>query len=384
MHVVMAGDYPSDPNQISGGVEAVVYNLTQALQAYSDLKLSLITLGNRGSTQQTRQHGNVTVYYLPASKLPGYLSTLANIRQIRAKMLSLQPDLIHAQVAGEYAEAAARCGCPWVLTLHGIRFLEVDLWRDFLSRYYRGWFVKREERRTISQAEHIISISPYIHSVFNGQLQGQVYDIENPIDKAFFQIPLNRQPYQIFFVGRLIPRKGVHTLLQAFALLHDKMPEAKLRIAGDGGFSNEAQSYPWQLKQIVHEAGLEEAVTFLGPIDKPTLLKEYENCAVLVVPSVQETAPMVIMEAMAAGNAVVSTDAGGARFLVESGQTGYIVPINDEKVFAENLYQLLSDQERLETISRYAREQASQRFHADIVAAKTREVYYRILDQSML
>jgi glycosyltransferase involved in cell wall biosynthesis len=53
-------------------------------------------------------------------------------------------------------------------------------------------------------------------------------------------------------------------------------------------------------------------------------------------------------------------------------------------VFAENLYQLLSDQERLETISRYAREQASQRFHADIVAAKTREVYYRILDQSML
>jgi glycosyltransferase involved in cell wall biosynthesis len=294
-------------------------------------------------------------------------------------MVNLQPDLIHVHVAGEYANAAASCETPWVLTLHGIRFLEVDLWRDFLSRYYRGWFIKREERKAIDRAEHVISISPYIHSVFNGQLQGQVYDIENPIDPAFFQVPLERKPYQLLFVGRLIPRKGVHTLLRAFALLHQKIPEATLRLAGEGGFSNEKKTYPQQLKQFISEAGLEEAVSFLGPIDKPTLLQEYRNCAVLVVPSVQETAPMVIMEGLAAGNAVVSTDAGGARFLVESGQTGYIVPVNDEEALAESLYQVLGDQEKLAAMSNWAREHASQRFHADIVAAKTREVYYRIL-----
>ena len=88
---------------------------------------------------------------------------------------------------------------------------------------------------------------------------------------------------------------------------------------------------------------------------------------------------MVIMEGLAAGNAVVSTDAGGARFLVESGQTGYIVPVNDEEALAESLYQVLGDQEKLAAMSNWAREHASQRFHADIVAAKTREVYYRIL-----
>jgi len=381
MHIVMAGDYPADPDNISGGVEAVVRNLTLALQAYSDLRLDLITLGKRGTAKRTVNEGQLTVHYLPAAKLPSYLSTLANIRQIRAEMRRLKPDLLHVQVAGEYAEAAAGTGLPWILTLHGIRFLEVDLWQDFLSKYYRGWFIKQEERRAVKRAKHVISISPYIQSTFNGQIQGQIYDIENPIDEAFFKVPLGQNSVNLLFVGRLIPRKGVHTLLRAFAHLHRRIPEARLRLAGVGDFSNELKTYPDQLKQFVVEAGLEEAVTFLGGIDKSTLLKELENSAAFVLAAVQETAPMVIMEAMAAGKAVVSTDAGGARYLVAHGETGFIVPINDEQALAEALYQALSDQDQLAAMGRRARKTAEQRFHAQAVAARTRDLYYQVLGQ---
>jgi len=379
MQIVIAGDYPSDPDKISGGVEAVVYNLTQALQTYSDLKINLITLSARGAVKKTVKHGEITVHYLPVSTRPSYLSTLANVQNIRALMTQLQPDLIHAQVAGEYAEAALGCGRPWILTLHGIRYLEVDLWQGFMNRYYRGWFIKQEERRTIQQANHIISISPYIQTVFNRQLQGDIYNIENPIDEVFFRVPFKRNPYQLFFMGRLIPRKGVMTLLHAFARLHQKIPQARLRIAGEGGAANEVKSYPEQLKQFVKEANLEHAVTFLGFIDKATLLQEYENCAVFTMASVQETAPMVIMEAMAAGTAVVSTDAGGARYLVEHGRSGFIVPVGDEEALSQALYDTVSEQDRLEAMSNRAREIAQQRFHADVVAAKTRDIYYQIL-----
>ena len=168
-------------------------------------------------------------------------------------------------------------------------------------------------------------------------------------------------------------------MLRAFAELRQKNPAARLRIAGGGNFSNEVRTYPQQLKQFVAEAGLEAAVTFVGELDRAALLKAYARCSVLVLPSVVETAPMVIMEAMAAGKAVVCTDAGGARHLVAHGQTGLIVPPNDAPALAGALEQVLGDEARLEAMGNRARGVAEQRFHASVVAARTREVYYAVL-----
>jgi glycosyltransferase involved in cell wall biosynthesis len=88
---------------------------------------------------------------------------------------------------------------------------------------------------------------------------------------------------------------------------------------------------------------------------------------------------MAVMQAMAAGKAVVSTDAGGVRYLVEHGQSGLVVPPNDEEALADALYQVMNSEAKLEAMGRRGREIARQRFHTDVVAAKTRDVYYRIL-----
>jgi glycosyltransferase involved in cell wall biosynthesis len=234
------GDYPQNPARLSGGVEAVVLYLVQRLQSYPDLKVEVITLGPRGSQRRTVQYDQVPVHYLPRVRWPSRLSILGNIYQMRAEVLRLKPDLVHAQIAGEYAEAAVKSGLPWLLTLHGIRFLEAELWSGWLSRYYRGWFIKREEFQAVRKAKHLISISPFIQEVFQRQIKGQVYTIENPIADDFFQLHHCEKPYQLLFIGRLIPRKGVHTLLQAFAQLHQRMPEARLRLAGGPAPANES------------------------------------------------------------------------------------------------------------------------------------------------
>lgn len=382
MRVVVVGDYPAYPNKISGGVESVILYLTQALQRYSDLKVDVVTLDRWGLGQRTLEHENVTIHYLPSAHLPGRLSILANIRRMRTEMIRLQPDLIHAHIAGAYAEAAAATGLPWVLTLHGVRFLEASIRTGLLNRIYRGWFVKREEFRAIKHAKYIISISPFIQATFNGQLRGEVYDIENPIAESFFELSQRGQPGQLLFVGRLIPRKGVHTLLHAFAELHRRMPGTRLRLAGGGISADDPTSYYHALKQFVANNGLEEVVTFLGELDELAVLQEYSNCAAVVLSSVLETAPMAVMQAMAAGKAVVSTDAGGARYLVEHGQSGFIIPPNDPSALAEALYQILGDETRLWAMGCRAREIAKQRFHADVVAARTRDIYYKILEET--
>ncbi|HXV99460.1 MAG TPA: glycosyltransferase family 4 protein [Anaerolineae bacterium] len=380
MHVVLVGDYPRDPGHIGGGVEAHVLYLSQALQDYPDLKLDVVTLDKWGLEQRTVNHKKVTVHYVPFALLPSRLSVLGNIRRMRVEISRLKPDLVHAHVAGAYAEAAAQTGLPWVLTLHGIRFLEARLRPGLLNRY-RGWVVAKEELRSVKQARHVISINPFIPLTFNGHISGQVYDIKNPVYEPFFHVTGQSQPGRTLFAGRLIPRKGVHTLLRAFAELHRRMPEATLRLAGGDASAHAPTPYYQDLKQFVADAGLEKAVTFLGEVSQATLLEEYAACSALVLSSVLETAPMVITQAMAAGRAVISTDAGGARYMVEHGQTGLIVPCNDEQALGEAMLQLLSNETRLREMGRCARVVAERCSHPSVVAAQTRAAYYHILGQ---
>lgn len=378
MHIVMVGDYPREPENISGGVEAVIFYLTKALQQFDDLKVSVVSLDRWGFGGQTVFHENIPANFLPQVRLPSRLSFYGNIRQMREKILSLQPDLIHAHIAGQYAEAAEKTSLPWVLTLHGIRFLEAALWQSFMSKVVRRRFIKKEELRSVRSAKHVISISPFIQQTFKRNLTGKIYNIDNPVDDAFFKLEQKSEPGRIFFVGRLIVRKGVHTLLQAFANLYKRYPEVTLRLAGGGISSNDSNDYRNKLKQFVADSNLDGVVTFLGEIDRAALLEEYSKCSVFVLSSILETAPVVIMEAMAAGKAVVSTDAGGARYLVEHGKSGFIVPTNNVDALAEALYQIFHID--LQQFGQMSRKIALERFHAKVVARRTRDVYLNILN----
>jgi glycosyltransferase involved in cell wall biosynthesis len=366
----MVGDYPRDPENISGGVEAVIYYLVE---------ISVVTMDRWKFGDRTVIHNNIPVHYIRQARLPSRLSFYGNIRRLREKILSIQPDIIHAHIAGQYAEAAVKTRLPWVLTLHGIRFLEAALWQGFLSKIVRRRFIKNEEFRSVQNAKHIISISPFIQQTFKNRLTGTIYNIDNPVDEAFFKLEQKSEHDRILFVGRLILRKGVHTLLQAFADLHKRYPEIKLRLAGSGISSNDSRDYCNKLKQFVAESNLSKAVIFLGEIDRTALLEEYSKCSVFVLSSVLETAPVVIMEAMAAGKPVVSTDAGGARYLVEDGRSGFIVPVNNTEALASALERIFHND--LHKFGQRSRKIAIERFHAKVVAKRTRDVYLNILSQ---
>jgi len=135
-------------------------------------------------------------------------------------------------------------------------------------------------------------------------------------------------------VARLDPTKDHPTLLRAFFSVAPQFPTAHLLLVGDG------PQGPF-LRQMVHEAGLGERVTFAGERSNATNLHSASDVAVLC--SLHEGFPNSLVEAMAAARPVVATEAGGNVDAVRPGETGLLFPVGDAVALGTALTTLLRD-----------------------------------------
>jgi glycosyltransferase involved in cell wall biosynthesis len=125
------------------------------------------------------------------------------------------------------------------------------------------------------------------------------------------------------FVGRLSPEKGIATLLEAFAGLHERMPHARLRIVGTGPQRAE-------LDAQVDALGIGGAVEFLGSLQDEPLSREYYGATCLVLPSRSEPWGLVVNEALSHGcPAIVSDSCGCVPELIVDGVSGYTFAAGD-------------------------------------------------------
>ncbi|HLF26867.1 MAG TPA: glycosyltransferase family 4 protein [Anaerolineae bacterium] len=379
MRLAILGDYPRDISRIGGGVEAVIAYLVQGLRHFADLDIHIVTLREGIDRERVVQKDGITVHSIPAAyRLANLTFFIRNKLRLRRVLRSIQPDLIHAHIAGMYSQVAFSMGCPAVLTPHGIRHRETSLKKGWLNQIVRYPLTRYDERVGIQVARHIISISPYIEQEFRTEIRGKVYPIENPTSESYFNLRGQERPYRLLLAGHISPRKGVFHLVQAVARLRERFPEIELHVAGPVVSGYDPAYYP-AMQAFISEHALQQQVQFTGRLDETALLQEYAACAIFALPSKQETAPMVIEQAMAAGKPVVATRVGGIPQLVAQGQTGLLVEHGDVAGLTEALARLLSDPVLRTRMGKQGKEAACQRFRAEIVARQTYEVYCEIL-----
>jgi glycosyltransferase involved in cell wall biosynthesis len=374
LRVAVIGRYPIRKDHIVGGVEAAIVYLTEELRRRPGFDVHVLTLRPEVRESQKVVKNGVTVHYLPASRHWGHIThhLLDRHRLVKA-LRQINPHLVHAHIAGEYAEAAHQSGYPYVLTLHGIRHREASLWERGLATGVRAFLISRSERACVRRARHIISISPYVTQEFRDLIRAKIYDIDNPVPQQFFDVRGHGHDGRLLFVGRPCLRKGFLHLLQALSLVE----ESHLHVAGPLDLDAD---YLCEINQVLKHADLAKRVRFLGSLDEKQLLEQYQESSIFVLPSVQETAAMALLQAMAAARAPVVTGVGGHGYLIEPGRTGLLVKPGDTADLAHAILQLLRDKHAQREMAENARQEALERFHASRVAERTVAVYQEVLD----
>lgn len=178
---------------------------------------------------------------------------------------------------------------------------------------------------------------------------------------------------RVLFVGRLHPVKGLEYLLRAMQLVQPQA--AQLTVV-----TYEALHYAYSryIARLVETLGIGDRVRFIGPIyDADQLLRTYQESDLYILPSVWETSPVSVMEAMCAGVPVVASDVGGVPELVEHGVSGLLVPAKDPQALAAAISSLLESKQTRHSMGQRGFQKAS-RFRRR-TWARVAEDYYKAL-----
>ena len=160
---------------------------------------------------------------------------------------------------------------------------------------------------------------------------------------------------RILCVGRLSPEKGQSGLIEVFAALHERIGDARLELIGSGPDES-------ALRARTKKLGLDDAVNFLGRRSEAETLAAIAEAKILVVASFMEGLPIVLMEAMALGTAVIAPRLAGIPELVQDGQTGLLFTPSNWHELEDAIERLLTDEKLRERLAAEARHKIAREY----------------------
>lgn len=255
----------------------------------------------------------------------------------------------------------------------------------------------RIEREILERANCVVATSPQEQEALRSLVSthGQIEVIPCGTDTANFRLTsktharaklkLDSREKIILYVGRFDERKGIETLVRAFALLKSyDLQNLKLIIVG-GSSENMPDSVERnRIENIVGELGLRDSTFFAGRIGHDTLPLYYTAADVCVIPSYYEPFGLVAIEAMACGVPVVASNVGGLQFTIIPEQTGLLVEPKDIAAFANGIHRVLLDELWVRKMRKQASASVNQRFSWTEVTVQLSELYRHVLARSIM
>jgi len=390
MRIALAGDFDTYvvlgaerprlllPYRLSPGL-----NLLRGFQELGVRDIHII-IGTREVTRPTVEAGPFgTVHRLPCPMLSGSTSFFLWRRHlIHRELRAIQPDIVHGQgTEAEYAFSAVTSSYRNIITIHGImsRVQRATPPPLFSLDHVPRWV----EKLVIRKATDVICLSRETEKFLVEQgSPAQRHLIPNAVAPCFFDAGLRpRVPngFSLLFVGNIYRLKGVVHLVEALATAQQELgAPIRLRLAGKTGGGAVGAQYDKLLRRRADELGVAANIEWLGALAERDVAAALTQTDVLVLPSFQETAPMAVAEAMAAGVPVLATRVGGIPDIVDEEKTGLLVAPGNSEELANAMCRLLADADLRRRLGVAGRAKALEHYAPRVVAERTLAVYQAI------
>ena len=385
--VLILGPYPyTETEKFEGGVLQVVMRLSEYLAKMPGIEVFVASKSDKITKQEIKKIGNLTVYFYPRI-FPNFdwlLLKLGMYLSIKKILQNIKPDIIHSQGTVDCILTGIRFQhkIPHLVTIHGIVNNEFkgQFHQSSILQKIEAWFQKKCELYNFKRIKNLYCLSQEIKNAVTkiNHQKINIFENNNPIDEQFFKIQRNHTEQKlpiILFVAAIVKRKGLHILLEAISKLISKNVKVQLRVVGPSNWDPE---YVEELKQKYQSLIEQNYIQFLGGIAQERLLEEFSKAFIFVLPSLTETKPMVISQAMACGLPVITNPIGGIPEMIIHNQTGILLAQNTPTEIQENIERLLNDTALYTKISQQSKLAAENNYNPMEVAKQHVEIYKKL------
>jgi len=275
-------------------------------------------------------------------------SVIAKIKGVRA-LVRMVPYFIKLwELAGKVDVIHVFANSGWSWQLYAAPVLWIGWFRktpviiNYRGGEARSYFNKsiRWIRPSMAKAKAVAVPSTYLKQVFSdfgieSQVIPNIISLERFIPKDKNLSGNIRNPHLII-TRNLEPIYGIATAIKAVSLLRQTIPDIRLSIAGSGPQKDE-------LQQLVKKENLENSVIFTGKLTPEEMAVLYKNADIMLNPTTVDNMPNSLLEAMASGVPIITTDVGGIPYMVENNKTALFTEVNNPELMAAQIKRLLND-----------------------------------------
>ncbi|MFH0876167.1 MAG: glycosyltransferase family 4 protein [archaeon] len=308
---------------IAGGAEKVVWEIARRMAEYKNVEVDIATIGDK----KFEKRENVNIHYFPKKPLLTlYYSTIGK-KTVDDLFNKKSYDIIHVHILLPWLYLFRNKPGVKILTCHGDEV------------YNLRWYEKYYTKVALKSATAITSPSHWLLEEAQKSFERSVKYIANGVDTGEFVPSSNKTENYIFFYGRYIERKGFFELVN----VAKSLPNYEFWFAGEGHLS-----YKLNLPNTKN----------LGYKNGTELIHLVQKARICVFPSHWENMPLVGLEALSCGKAIIATEKGFSE-IIENGKSGIIIPPKDEESLKHAIVTLMEDDKLKHNLEKNARKKSA-------------------------
>jgi glycosyltransferase involved in cell wall biosynthesis len=317
------------PPKWLAGTEIATYNLAKQL-AKRGHEIHVITFHDEGLPNYNKENG-FYIHRISRPEIRGIAGIIFFLK-IFLKIHTINPDIVQTQ--------DLIMGTPAYLSKKILR-IPFIVWCQGNDVYCPDRYGRITTKLILQNAIATLALTENMRKKLKTIYDTEIYIVPNGIDlEEYNDVPifLERKPStkNILFVGSMYPIKGVQYLITAMKNIHIEIPEARLILVGDGEERD-------RLAALSIKLGIQKYVQFIGKVPHETVKTFMQQADVIVLPSLSEGLPNVLLEAMACGLPIVASRVGGIPDIITNDTNGYLVEVKNIDDIANKIILLLQD-----------------------------------------